>query len=232
MPSKPESAERRIEDTLDALRRALTRASVPWMVIGGIAVIARGVRRVTTDIDVAVRGDSITIEQLAERLAAEDIRPRIADAIAFARESLVLLMRHTRTGVDLDISLAWSDFEIDALRTAEQIAFGRARVPMSSVASLVVFKAIAARPRDLEDIEALLVLHPEVDLSGVRARLTELAALAEAPEVIAAFEHVVGRVFPVTKADRAVPPREKRPTKKSEPTARKRRRAPSDRRKR
>jgi hypothetical protein len=30
------------------------------MVIGGIAVIARGVRRLTTDIDAAVRGDAIS----------------------------------------------------------------------------------------------------------------------------------------------------------------------------
>jgi hypothetical protein len=191
VPGKPASAERRIEDTLEALRRALTR-----------------------DIDVAVRGDSISIEQLAAQLATEDIRPRIADALAFARENLVLLLRHAKTGVDLDVSLAWSNFEIDALRTAEPTRFGRARVPMSSVASLVVFKAIAGRPRDLEDVEALLVLHPDIDLVDVRARLTELAILAEAPEVIAVFDDVVRRVTP----------RENRATKKkSKTSARKRR---------
>jgi hypothetical protein len=39
------------------------------MVIGGIAVIARGVRRMTTDIDAAVRGDRIDVAALVRALA-------------------------------------------------------------------------------------------------------------------------------------------------------------------
>ena len=41
------------------------------MVIGGIAVIARGVRRFTTDIGAAIRGDEIEIAPSSPRL-----RPR------------------------------------------------------------------------------------------------------------------------------------------------------------
>jgi hypothetical protein len=48
------------------------------MVIGGIAVIARGVRRFTADIAAAIRGDEITIDQLLAALArpARKTRPR------------------------------------------------------------------------------------------------------------------------------------------------------------
>lgn len=45
MPAKRASVERRLEDALDALIEALTETGAPWMIIGGIAVIARGVRR-------------------------------------------------------------------------------------------------------------------------------------------------------------------------------------------
>jgi len=48
----------KLEVAFADLGSALTATGVPWMVIGGIAVIARGVRRMTTDIDAAVRGDS------------------------------------------------------------------------------------------------------------------------------------------------------------------------------
>lgn len=51
--SAPDRLERALGDLAVALRA--TRAS--WMVIGGVALIARGVRRFTADIDAAIRGD-------------------------------------------------------------------------------------------------------------------------------------------------------------------------------
>ena len=118
MPSKHARSERLLERALDALTKALTESGAPWMVIGGIAIIARGVRRFTTDIDAAVRGDAIHPEDLLEVLSKRRIAPRIPKALQFARENLVLLLRHEPTGVDLDVSFAWSGFEHEALTIA------------------------------------------------------------------------------------------------------------------
>jgi len=194
MPSKRAKGDRLLEQALEALARALTESRVPWTVIGGIAVIARGVRRFTTDIDVAVRGDAVSAEALLHTLAQFSIVPRIADAIAFAEANLVLLLRHQETGVDLDVSFAWSAFEHDALATSTMTSFGRVRAPMCTAESLVVFKAIAGRPKDTEDAEALLVLYPDIDRSRVRSRVAELAALAEAPEMLDGLDEMLKRV--------------------------------------
>jgi hypothetical protein len=193
VPAKRASGERLLERALEALSRGLTATGAPWMIIGGIAVIARGVRRFTTDIDAAVRGDAISVARLVKVLAAHRIVPRIAGAQAFARENLVLLMRHEPTGVDLDVSLAWSAFEFDALDASTSTAFGRVTVPMSTPADLIVFKAIAGRPRDLEDAAALLALYPDIDLAHTRARIAALAALALAPELVTAFDAMAAR---------------------------------------
>jgi hypothetical protein len=193
MPSKPSKGDRLLERALDALARGLTEYGAPWTVIGGIAVIARGVRRFTTDIDVTVRGDVVSAEALLETLAGFDIVPRTHDALAFAEENLVLLLRHEETGVDLDVSLAWSAFEHDALATSTEAAFGRVRAPMCTPESLVVFKAIAGRPKDIEDAEALLAIYPEVDRTRVRRRVAELAALAEAPEKLRGLDELLER---------------------------------------
>jgi hypothetical protein len=54
---------------------------------------------------------------------------------------------------------------------------------MAQAEDLVAFKAIAGRPKDIEDATALLVLHPEMDRARLRERVSQLAALADAPEL-------------------------------------------------
>ena len=191
MPSKRGASERLVERALDALSRALTESGAPWMVIGGIAVIARGVRRFTTDIDAAVRGDAIRPATLLEVFRKHGIVPRIRDALSFADANLVLLLRHDKTGVDLDVSFAWSGFEHEALAGRTLADFGSVRVPMCTAADLVVFKAIASRPVDWADAEALLALYPDIDIARARRRVAELSALAEAPHVLEAFDALV-----------------------------------------
>lgn len=210
MPGKRRS-EHLIELALGALSRALTESGAPWMVIGGIAVVARGVRRFTTDIDAAVRGDAIRPEKLLEIFRKHGIVPRISDALRFAHANLVLLLRHDETGVDLDVSFAWSAFEHEALAESTFADFGSVSVPMCTPGDLVVFKAIASRPVDLADAEALLALYPDIDLERTRHRVAELSALAEAPQVLRAFDALIA-ARRVTKARRSV--RTPRPTSK------------------
>lgn len=107
--------DHRLEQALRDLTAALTATRASWMVIGGIVVIARGVRRFTSDIDAAIRGDEIEIPELLKALGKKRIVPRVPDAVELARTNLVLLLRHEPTGVDFDVSLAWTSFEHDAI---------------------------------------------------------------------------------------------------------------------
>lgn len=170
------------------------------MVIGGIAVIARGVRRMTTDIDVVVRGDSIEISKLLRILAKHAVEPRIDEAGAFAEKNLVLLLRHEPSGVDLDLSLGWTDFERAAIASSTKAAFGRASYPMARPADLVVFKALAARPKDIEDAAALLLMHAAIDLDDVRRRVTELAELAGEPALVDGLDRVIAHTRSVRRS--------------------------------
>jgi hypothetical protein len=191
MPGKRGASKRLIERALGALSRALNESGAPWMIIGGIAIITRGVRRFTTDIDAAVRGDAVRPKKLLEIFKKHGIVPRIRNASSFADANLVLLVRHAKTGVDLDISFAWSAFEHEALAERTLAAFGSVRAPMCTAADLVIFKAIASRPVDLADAEALLALYPDIDVARARRRVVELSALAEAPQILKAFDGLI-----------------------------------------
>jgi hypothetical protein len=161
------------------------------MVIGGIAVIARGVRRMTTDIDATVRGDQADVASLVRALAKKRIVPRIDNAERFASESLVLLLRHGPTGVEFDVSMAWTDFEHAAIAASSVAAFGVVKAPMARPEDLIVFKAIAGRPKDIEDAAALLVLYPKLDRNWLRGRVSQLAALADEPELATGLETAI-----------------------------------------
>jgi hypothetical protein len=191
MPSKHERDDRRLEKALAALASALNASGAPWMIIGGIAVIAHGVRRMTTDIDAAVRGDSIDVPALLGALAKKRIVPRIKEAEQFASESLVLLLKHEPTSVDFDVSMAWTDFEHEAIAASLVAAFGTVRAPMARPDDLVVFKAIAGRPKDIEDATALLVLYPKIDHARLRDQVKQLATLAGEPELTIGLEAAI-----------------------------------------
>ena len=189
---KPKLADAEpLEKALAEIASALRAAGVSWMVIGGIASIARGVRRMTTDIDVVVRGDETTPAAMIRALTTRRIVPRIADAEAFASERLVLLLRHEPTGVDLDLSFGWTRFEHEALEARSDATYGSVVAPMARAEDLVIFKAMAARPKDIEDATSLMLMYKEIDVDRVRRHLAELAELADESSLMSGLEEVI-----------------------------------------
>jgi hypothetical protein len=184
-----------IQGALEDLAQVLERHRGRSMVIGGIAVIARGVPRVTRDIDVAFAGPEVTLQRLSTDLAAGGIVPRITDAIAFAAENQVLLSRHAETGVDIDVSLAWLPFEMEAIAASGLTTLGTARLPIAQPEDLVIYKAVAWRPQDQQDIERLLAMHgARMDLDRIRRHVRELGEAME-EDRLGALNAVIARVL-------------------------------------
>lgn len=189
-----ESADRYLLDALEALRAALERLGAPSMIIGGIAVIARGVPRQTQDIDATFWAEGLSLEVVIRELGAASIEPRIDDALAFAKQNQVLLLRHVPSGTPIELSLAWLPFERDALARATAEDFGGVTIPTATAEDLVIYKAVAWRDRDQADIERLLLLHGhEIDLERVRALVNAFAEVLGDESRPAAFEELVER---------------------------------------
>jgi hypothetical protein len=181
---------------LRALAAAFSGVSVPAMLIGGMAVIARGVPRLTRDVDGTVAGGDLEVGELVEKLGAHQLVPRIEDAISFATEHQVLLLRHEASGIDVDLSLAWLPFELEALAASERLDLGGVSIQVARAEDLIIYKAVAFRPQDQQDIERLLTLHAEqIDLDRVRKILAEFAQAIEAPERPEDLERIIRRVL-------------------------------------
>ena len=190
------AAEEPLVAALGALADAFRQLRVPAMIIGGIAVIARGVARSTIDVDGAVWGETLDPAVLVRIMEEHGLVPRIPDALDFARKNHVLLLRHDRSNTPVDISLAWLPFEREALSRATVEDFAGVRVPVVLAEDLVILKAVAWRERDRSDIERLLVLHgTRLDLDRIRSIAREFAEVLEEPDRIEGLELIIRRAM-------------------------------------
>jgi hypothetical protein len=161
---------------LAAVQRLLERFDHQGMIIGGIAALLLGRPRLTADIDVLVIIPDQALPELVAAAIQEGLTPRLADAEQFARRSRVLLLRHVESGVNVDIQLGMLPFEAEAIARSTIYRIGDTTLRLPTPEDLIVFKAVAHRPRDLSDIEALIHSHPNLDRDRVR-RLVQAFAL-------------------------------------------------------
>jgi len=102
-------------------------------------------------------------------------------------------MEHRPTGTPIEISLAWLEFEWEALARATVEDLGMLRVPLAQPEDLVIYKAVAWRDRDRADIERLLRIHDGIDIARVRRRVEQFAEALDEPERVREFDRLLGR---------------------------------------
>jgi hypothetical protein len=75
--------------------------------------------------------------------------------------------------------MAWLAFEHEALEARTRESIGEVTIPVARAEDLVIYKVFAARPQDLRDAEALVLIHGSaIDTARVRRVIRELATLA------------------------------------------------------
>ena len=166
---------------------------MPFMVIGGIAASILGQPRLTQDVDVLAILPEADWANAVSTAATYDIVPRIENPVDFAHRSRVLLMRHAASGINIDLTFGRLSFEQTAIGRSEIHDISGLRVRLPRVEDLLVMKAVARRPKDLQDIEGLLAAHPEADLVVVRQWVREFATAMSMSDMLDDFDNVVAR---------------------------------------
>jgi predicted nucleotidyltransferase len=152
-----------VESLVARLARAIEDAGLPYMVIGGMAVLVYGEPRLTKDIDITlgVDGDALPqVLRMAERL---DLQVLVDDPEQFISSTMVLPLLDAITGLRVDMMFSWSPYERQAIQRARRVEMGGAKVSVASLEDLVIHKVIAGRPRDLDDVVNVLLKNPGYD---------------------------------------------------------------------
>lgn len=160
-------------------------------VIGGIVVSRWGEPRATSDVDLVVLadfGDERTV--LAELLSKYPSRE--ADPEAFAEANRLALLT-LPGGINADVSLGAFPFELEVLERATewQLPQGLA-IRTCSAEDLVLYKLIAGRPGDIQDITSVVRRqHRKLDVARIRHWGGQLADLKEDPDLLRPFEEAL-----------------------------------------
>jgi hypothetical protein len=162
----------------------------PFCYIGGVANFRWGTPRLTADLDLTLLTGFGQEQPFIHALLAE-FESRISDAVDFAEANRVLLLRSVN-GVPIDIALGAMPFEESAIaRSSKAELVPNAFLRTCSAEDLIVHKAFAARPRDLVDIEGVVLRQRgQLNWPQLWADLADLAAIVDRPEIPAAVERI------------------------------------------
>ncbi len=181
---------------LSALQQLLARFDDQGVIIGGVAASLLGKPRLTADVDAVFLLPVKDLPLLIEAATQEGFTPRVTDAQDFARRNRVLLLRHEESGINVDISLGALPIEVQAVERSQVHQIGSLSIRLPTPEDLIIFKAVAHRPQDLLDIQALIESNPNLDRKHVERWVRDFAQLLEMPEVwedIAPWLQTVGK---------------------------------------
>jgi hypothetical protein len=153
------------------------------VIIGGIASGFLGKPRLTVDIDAMFLASFTDVPRIIELARAEGIEPRIQDIVEFAHKSRVLLMRHTESGANIDISLGVLPFEEEMVERSIEHKVASFSVRLPTPEDLIILKAVAHRPKDLLDIASIVENQPNLDEVRIEQWVKAFAELLELPDL-------------------------------------------------
>jgi len=156
---------------LKKIANELNAHNIPYMVIGGQAVLIYGEPRLTKDIDITL---GVGVSKLNEiNSIVKKLILKILVDENFVQNTMVLLVIDEKTGIRVDFIFSFSLYEKQAIKRATDIKFGNTIVKFASLEDLVIHKIIAGRAIDIEDVRSIILKNPDYDAEYIKRWLQE-----------------------------------------------------------
>ncbi len=145
------------------IAKQLDGNSIPYIVIGGQAVLVYGEPRLTRDIDITLGIDNTQYERIAKICSEINLLPAVENLSEFVKKSNVLPLYDKKSHIRVDLIFSFMPYELQAMKRANSIAIGKYPIKYASLEDVIIHKIFAGRPRDLEDVRSILVKNPQYD---------------------------------------------------------------------
>jgi len=159
------------------------REKIPYMIFGGIANSIYGNPRQTFDIDVKISLDpQAWLDRFVEKF--KHIGKIIPEKpVQFIQDTHVLPV--DVANVRINIFCVSLPFEIDAIRSSQEIDYLDIKIQVCTVEDLTIHKAVSTRQKDWIDIEALIFeQNTNIDWQYLLKKCEKLSDFLNQPEII------------------------------------------------
>ena len=183
------------EKILANLALALDGQDIPYMIIGGQAVLLYGEPRLTRDIDVTLGASVDALPKIIGISKKLDLEPLVADISNFVKQTMVLPTRDGATGIRVDFIFSFTPYERQAIKRAKRVSVKKTVVKFASPEDVVIHKIFAGRARDLDDIRSILLKNPSINLSYIEKWLAEFDKSLPDKEFLKKFKEILNSVL-------------------------------------
>lgn len=171
---------------------SLDQAGLPYMIIGGQAVLLYGEPRLTRDIDITLGVDIDRLETLLDAIRKLSLKILPEDAAAFVRQTMVLPTLDETTHIRMDFIFSFTLYESQAIRRAKKVKILGQDVSFASAEDLIIHKIFAGRPRDLEDVRSVILKNPGLDVPYIEEWLKAFDEASDDRLFLLTFKRISG----------------------------------------
>jgi hypothetical protein len=161
------------KNLLKKLAIQLTKSNIPYMIIGGQAVLFYGEPRFTRDIDITLGIGIDELYKIKQVINKLNLTVKVKNYKKFAEQTMVIPTIDKKTGIGVDFVFSYTGYERQAIKKAKDVKFGKTNVKVASLEDVIIHKVIAGRPRDIEDIIIMLIKNPNYDVKYINRWLKE-----------------------------------------------------------
>ena len=151
----------------------LNKANVPYMIIGGQAVLLYGEPRLTKDIDITLGVGVEEYKKLLKFVEELKFKTLADDPKKFIEEYMVLPVIDENSGIKIDFIFSFTPYEKEAINRAKKIKLENVDVNFASLEDIIIHKMFAGRARDLEDVRVLILKNEKFDKEYILKWLKE-----------------------------------------------------------
>jgi len=181
-----------IEKLIKKTALHLDRQKIPYMIIGGQAVLLYGRPRLTRDIDITLGIDTDKFELIKGVCKKLKLRILVENPQDFARDTKVLPAEEPDSKVRIDFIFSFTPYEAQAIKNAKQVLIDDYPVKFASCEDIIIHKMVAGRAIDEEDVKSILAKNKDaIDFEYVNKWLSEFGKIAEHEGMLARFNRLL-----------------------------------------
>lgn len=177
-----------LEKLIKKIARRLDEDKIPYMVIGGQAVLVYGRARLTRDIDITLGLDTdgfSLVEKVCKKLNLRILPEKPEE---FAEETKVLPTEEPKSKIRVDFVFSFSEYERKALERVVPVQIDNYPVMFASCEDVIIHKIVAGRAVDEEDVKSILVKNKDsIDLEYITGWLLEFSKISEHEGILERF---------------------------------------------